>query len=117
MLHIFERGYAEVDSIEYCARVIARRCVQQDHVEEHGVFGAKWDVDSKGMKISMNKPEAHMEKLYENQHLETCEETNEMVASRRANRTNTDMVFDSTLKDLAATDANAEEQAQGDQRV
>lgn len=102
MLNIFERGIAEIDSVDYCARVIAKRRTREstETVKEHGVYAAKWDVHSKGMKISLTKPEPHMEKTYEKEHLEECAEAQEMVARRRDKRTNTDNLMESTLKEI-----------------
>lgn len=102
MLNIFERGFADIEKTDYCARVIARRRVKESAQEnEHGVYADHWDVDSKAVHVCKSPPLDYQKKLFENMHIEFCQETKEMVAKRSERRTKTDKLFDDTIKAMA----------------
>merc|ERR1712129_24693 len=95
MFDIFQRGLCDVQRLNYCARVIAKRSVRASTMsEEHGVYAEQWDVDSKGVDTELNL------NATEEAHLTYCDEAQSNVANRRENRTKTDFVFDKTLVDL-----------------
>merc|ERR1711865_686711 len=51
-LQLFERGNADIESMEFCARCTATRPVLQTSVEDqqHGVYAQKWNVEFKGVE-------------------------------------------------------------------
>merc|ERR1719382_1685513 len=89
----------------FCARIIAKRSVSMKPAkpgeEDHGVFAANWKLEFKDVGAELLN-DAAMAKYYEKQHLEQCDETQQMVAKRKDKRTKTDMLFDNTMKDLLA---------------
>lgn len=101
-LEMFERLGVEVESMGFCARVVASRAVkEQKGNDEHGVFAEQWAVDPSRLGAEVFKEEdAKKSKLYEKQYLETCDETEAKVVKRKEKRTKTDFMFDSALKDL-----------------
>jgi len=108
---MFERGGADVQSMGFCARLIATRNVKaasKDDVEK-GVFAEQWNVEAKDVGAELMKTEGAMGKYYEKLYLEKCEETQEMVAKRKEKRTKTDAMFDKAIKDAAAAVEDEEE--------
>merc|ERR1712151_1431676 len=77
--------------------------------EDHGVFAATWKLEFKDLGAELLH-DAAMAKYYEKQHLEQCDETQQMVAKRKDKRTKTDMMFDNTMKDLLAKQKQEEEE-------
>mmetsp|Transcript_64694 Transcript_64694/g.162806 ORF Transcript_64694/g.162806 Transcript_64694/m.162806 type:complete len:401 (+) Transcript_64694:111-1313(+) len=110
-LVMFERGSADVQKMDFCARIIASRNVKEgatavkaskkEHEQQHGVFAEQWAVEAKGIGAELMKEEGAMGKYYEKLYIEKCDETEEMVAKRKKKRTKTDMLFDSALKDMS----------------
>jgi len=92
---IFQRGQAEVQRLDYCARVIAKRIVKPSAVrEEHGVYADQWEVDGHGV---------HMDVRFnatEEDHFKFCDEMRERSGKRREQRTNVDDEFELTLKSV-----------------
>merc|ERR1712151_358169 len=77
--------------------------------EDHGVVAATWKLGFKDLGAELLN-DAAMAKYYEKQHLEQCDETQQMVAKRKDKRTKTDQLFDSTMKDLLAKQKQEEEE-------
>jgi len=99
LLVMLERGGADVQSMDFCARVIAQRRVKPSSVEENGVYAAQWSVECKAMNAAIYKDEK-LAKYMEGLHLDNCVETQEMVAKRKEVRSKTDGLFDQTLQVL-----------------
>merc|ERR1719321_1614996 len=57
VLVIFERGQADVQSMDFCARVIARKeaVKKGGGSEDHGVYGSKWVVTHKALGAELFK--------------------------------------------------------------
>jgi len=110
-LVMFERGGADVQKMDFCARIIARRSLKQEKKgqEDHGVFAAQWKLEFKDLGAELLH-DAAMAKYYEKQHLEQCDETQQMVAKRKDKRTKTDMMFDNTMKDLLTKQKKEEDE-------
>lgn len=105
-LQLFERGFADIESMEFCARLIASRpFLKHTHNEEtHGVYAEKWNVEFKGVEAAVPTAEEDqgMNKYYEKMHVENCDELQKMAAKRKDKRTKTDSMFDSALRIQAA---------------
>lgn len=105
-LEIFERGYADISNMDFCARLIAKRTLKPKSLQKpgevaaKGVYADQWAIEFKGVEAQVNKPTGSMEKYYENQHLEHVEEVKEVAAKRKERRTKTDGMFDQAMKDL-----------------
>jgi len=104
-LEMFERGFADIRNMDFCARLVAQRTLRQHkHIQqdEHGVYAEKWVVEFKGISAQLCKPESNtgMNQYFEKMHIDNCDETKKRAAKRRDNRTHTDAVFDSTLHKL-----------------
>lgn len=104
-LDILERGNADIEGVNYCAFVVATRKVTQAQIDEeknssHGVFADRWNVHWKNLTAEVMKPEANVEKLYEQQHLEQCGEEQQAMANRNKRRTKTDNMLENTLQNL-----------------
>lgn len=100
-LEMFERGFADIQNMDFCARLVAQRTVKGQHhsevEEQHGTYADKWQVDFKGVSAEVCKGDKATDKYFEKLHLEQCDDTERMAAARRKKRTQTDAVFDSTL--------------------
>lgn len=113
-LQMFERGNAEVEDIDFCARLIAKRTVTPQQ-EETSVFADHWNIQTKALKENVMKPDAKMEKYYEKLHIENVEEKEALANARKAARTKTDAMFSESLKKtLAEEDEEDEEEAAED---
>mmetsp|Transcript_42579 Transcript_42579/g.109964 ORF Transcript_42579/g.109964 Transcript_42579/m.109964 type:complete len:344 (+) Transcript_42579:57-1088(+) len=118
-LVLFERGNANVQSMEYCARIIAKRSDTKavkiaDSVDGAGVFAKMWDVKFKGLDVERFAAEKHMEKYYEKEHLEIVAAVDQHVAVRRKNRTKTDAMFMKTVHKMAKDPEDNEEDEEQD---
>lgn len=103
-LQMFERGNGDVQNLDFCARLIAKRSVSQaDKESDSQVYGQKWDITTKAVSMEIMEVQKGMEKYYEKQHMENVEEKAEASAKRKANRTKTDAVFADSLKSFAAS--------------
>lgn len=102
MMDLFQRGMCDVEKLDYCARVIATRSTRKSQVGlEHGVYAEQWAVDSKGVQVGIN-----MDATEEN-HLQFCNEAQQMASKRKSLRTKTDLMFDASLKDLLHIEMSA----------
>merc|ERR1712194_446226 len=85
-LVMFERGGADVQNMGFCARIIASRTLGAEKKgsagEDHGVFAAQWNLEFKGLGAELLH-DAAMAKYYEKQHIEQCDDTQQMVAKRK----------------------------------
>jgi len=100
-LTMFERGGADIQNMDFCARIVAERdVVRKKEDQEHGVYAERWAVSFKGLGAEIFHDES-MAKYHEKLYLETCAETQRNVLSRKTKRTKTDMLFDTKLKELA----------------
>mmetsp|Transcript_158400 Transcript_158400/g.279538 ORF Transcript_158400/g.279538 Transcript_158400/m.279538 type:complete len:338 (+) Transcript_158400:155-1168(+) len=102
-LQMFERGNAEVEDIDFCARLIAKRTVtpQQEDAQQP-VFADHWKIECRALKENIMKPDAKMEKYYEKLHIENVEEKEALAVQRKAARTKTDAMFSESLRKFAA---------------
>lgn len=119
-LNMFERGFADIEKTEYCARIIARRNViaSTDEQDEQGVYAAHWNVESKDVVVQVDKDAAdYMKKTMETMHMDFVEETNTMVAKRKERRTSTDKIFDDTVKALANIEEEPDDSANTSKRA
>jgi hypothetical protein len=101
-LEMFERGFADIQTMEFCARLIARRDVRQSQIAETvstGVYADSWEVHFRGVQAEVAKPEENA-KYFERMHIDNCEETEKMATKRKEKRTKTDFMFTSAMKDL-----------------
>jgi broad specificity phosphatase PhoE len=99
VLVFFERGQADVQSMDFCARVIARKQAAKKKTaatEDHGAYGAKWTVTHKAMGAEVFKDD-NMAKYHEKMHLENCDELKEASNKRKEARTKTDAMFENSL--------------------
>lgn len=117
-LTMFERGGVDVQSMGFCARVIATRDVKESKKEagdtKEGVFYDKWAVEPSRLGAEIfHEEDAQKSKIYEKQYKDQCEETQAKVVQRKKVRTKTDFLFDSTLK--AAKTADDDEEAEEDE--
>jgi len=101
-LVMFERGSADVQKMDFCARVMASRSIEENRWKRkkdvYGVFAEKWAVSWQGLGAEILHDEVlarYNERLY----LETCEETEQRVNARNENRSKTDCIFDKTIKE------------------
>jgi len=102
-LKMFEHGNADVQDLDFCARLIAERNVALDAMaEDDMIYAQKWDIRTGAVKQEILEAEGGMAKYYEKQHLENVEEKAEAAATRRKARTKTDATFAQSLKTLAA---------------
>lgn len=102
-LQMFERGNADVQNLDFCARLIAKRSyTAEEKKRDPGIYGASWDITTKAVSAEIMAVDKGMEKYYEKQHMENVEEKAEAAAKRKANRTKTDAVFADSLKNFAA---------------
>lgn len=100
-LVMFERGGADVQKMDFCARVIVNRALtlaeEKDEEEGTSVYAHQWGVECKDIGADIIH-DPKMAKLHEKMHMEVCEETEEIAVKRKMNRTKTDATFDKTLK-------------------
>jgi len=111
-LAMFERGGADIQGMDFCARVIARRTVEASRgdptdSEAASAYAQQWDVDFKGMKVEL-MPANGMEKIFEKVHLDNCEEQQQVSFQRKKTRTRTDHMFDAQIKKLQMQDEEIE---------
>mmetsp|Transcript_107364 Transcript_107364/g.309099 ORF Transcript_107364/g.309099 Transcript_107364/m.309099 type:complete len:325 (-) Transcript_107364:33-1007(-) len=103
MTDLFQRGSCDVEKLEYCARVIARREVHQKKPSQGGeqsVYADSWDVTAKGVELGINMDAT------EEKHQEFCGEVQEMTVKRKDKRTPTDNMFEKSVK--AIVDAESQ---------
>jgi broad specificity phosphatase PhoE len=101
-LHMFERGNADISKMGFCSRITATRKVVNGEVEAENTFAKRWEVDVKGIEFTIFEPESSTKKLFEDMHLDACQENQELVARRREGRTQTDKLFDARMTNLLA---------------
>lgn len=100
MLMMFERGNADVQAMDFCARIIAKRTMTANEATDSatGVFAKHWEVDFKGMNADILEAGGASEaKIYEKQHVEHCEEVQTQFIARKNQRTATDTLFLNTI--------------------
>lgn len=107
-LQMFQRGNADVQNLDFCARIIAKRNVSPTG-EDTMVYADHWDVETSGVTEEVCKPDAKMEKYYEKQFLETVEEQEAVAVQRKAARTKTDALFSQSLRKFAEEEDEDEE--------
>jgi len=118
-LQIFERGFADIHKIDFCARLEVSRKVGRStalaecHGHHGGVYAARWDVLLRAVDAEIFKAEAQMEKYYEARHLDECGEKQQMTQKRKENRTKTDQIFDGKMEELAARRSHSEQSTGG----
>jgi broad specificity phosphatase PhoE len=98
-LELFERGYADIQNMDFCARLVAERSLKGISAveEQHGTYAEKWDVKFQGISAEVCEGNKETDKYFEKLHVEQCDEVEKVAAARRKKRTQTDAVFDSTL--------------------
>lgn len=111
-LAMFERGNADVQSMDFCAQVTATRTIKdvKKEKEMESVFKDRWKVEfvRTGAQI-MDDPGA-MAKYYEKMHIDQCTETEQKATARRDRRTKTDHMFMDALKKAAAEEDEDEDE-------
>lgn len=115
MTSMFMRGMCDVEKLEYCARVIARRSVLPSKVaEDSSVYADQWDVSSAGVATGLNFEAS------EDAHLKDCEDTQVHVVKRKEKRTTTDFMFDNAIaarKEGKLEMLNEEEEEESDAKA
>jgi broad specificity phosphatase PhoE len=90
MMDIFQHGFADIDKLQYCARVTATRKINATQVKRElahnqSVFADQWDVESKGIAHHINL-EAEEENF-----TQIVNDTEEMRRRRLARNTQSDL--------------------------
>mmetsp|Transcript_34295 Transcript_34295/g.80169 ORF Transcript_34295/g.80169 Transcript_34295/m.80169 type:complete len:417 (+) Transcript_34295:250-1500(+) len=116
-LVMFERSSCHVEKMEFCARITCNRKVDLDKLQEdkkkkkdNRVYADHWKVEWKAMGAevwNITNNAAYFERM----HLETVEETEQMVVKRKEKRTATDKLFEETVKGIGAGYHSEEEEA------
>merc|ERR1712228_978237 len=103
VLAVFQRGLADIESMDFCARVIAQRNKADKRTSdtERGVYSDKWTITHKAINAEVFHDEK-MAKYYEKQHLEQCEEMQQAVVRRKTMRSKTDDQLERTLSKFDA---------------
>eukprot|EP00929_Paragymnodinium_shiwhaense_P014925 TRINITY_DN122913_c0_g1_i1.p1 TRINITY_DN122913_c0_g1~~TRINITY_DN122913_c0_g1_i1.p1 ORF type:complete len:451 (+),score=125.24 TRINITY_DN122913_c0_g1_i1:142-1494(+) len=116
-LAMFHRGGADVQRMDFCAQVTARRTIPppsrrntKPNQEESSVFADKWDVSFIRAGAEIMDDPGSMARYYEMMHLQHCEETQQKVVERRQKKTKTDFMFTDALKGI---DLEEEEEERG----
>lgn len=111
-LQMFEHGNADVQTLDFCARLTAKRQVKISEKDNAavGIYGLKWDIKTAAVGAEILEVDKGMEKTYEKMHMQNVEEKAEAAAKRKANRTKTDAVFADSLKSFAANLSDSEEE-------
>lgn len=107
-LQMFQRGNADVQNLDFCARIIAKRQVDPTG-EDTMVYADHWDIQTAGVTEDIIKPDKKMEKYYEKQFMDTVEEQEAVAVQRKAARTKTDALFSQSLRKFAEEDDEDEE--------
>merc|ERR1719502_1173551 len=116
---MFEHGNADVQDLDFCARITAKRKVALEDAGSESIYAATWDMTTGAVSQEILTAEGTMAKYFEKQHMENVEEKAEAAAKRKANRTRTDAVFADSLKKFAQEefeDEDDEEEAEQEQR-
>mmetsp|Transcript_36829 Transcript_36829/g.84858 ORF Transcript_36829/g.84858 Transcript_36829/m.84858 type:complete len:410 (-) Transcript_36829:108-1337(-) len=105
-LVMFERSSCHVEKMEFCARITCNRKVDLQQLQEDRkkrkdtrVYADHWKVEWKALGAevwNITNNAAYFERM----HLETVEETEQMVVKRKEKRTNTDKLFEETVKGI-----------------
>merc|ERR1712073_153611 len=73
-MQMFERGFADISNMEFCARIFANREVKQRHHDEQGVYADQWDISSKGVTAQIAEVrDRRTKKYFEQIHLDECQ--------------------------------------------
>merc|ERR1719502_499168 len=113
---MFEHGNADVQDLDFCARITAKRKVALEDAGSESIYAATWDMTTGAVSQEILTAEGTMAKYFEKQHLENVEEKAEAAAKRKQNRTKTDAVFADSLKKMAAEMPEDEDDEEEEQR-
>jgi len=121
-LVMFERSSCHVEKMEFCARITCNRKVDLQQLMEDKkkrkdtrVYADHWKVEWKALGAevwNITNNAAYFERM----HLETVEETEQMVVKRKEKRTNTDKLFEETVKGINQTTEEEEDGGTAERR-
>lgn len=115
-LQMMQWGNADVQNLDFCARLIAQRTVQQkDKEKETQVYDQKFKLTTKAISAEIFVPENKtMEKFYEKEHMQNVQDKDEAAQKRKDIRTKTDALFGDCLKNLAAEIPESDDEGEED---